>query len=303
MVKSEQVVLITGASRGFGKATARELAERGHSVVATMRNPDRDGPAVTDGLDDRIAVTACDVTDRASVDAAVAFALQRYGRIDVLFNNAGYGLYGPVEDLSEAEIQRQMDTNFVGQIRLIQAVLPHMRERGEGKLILMSSALGRTVMGPLLGLYCASKYALEALGEALRYEVSRWGVQVTLVEPGMTSGDWQLSSLDVAERIRTGLSPYQESVDPALLAFRERTRTRPGARAVGAIVADMVEIEQPLPLRWPIGDDTQRIFDTRALSTDDQWERMLRSEGATFMDAFFDAEREQSTAIDARVSG
>ncbi|HJN93306.1 MAG TPA: SDR family NAD(P)-dependent oxidoreductase, partial [Dehalococcoidia bacterium] len=169
MVKQQQVVLITGASRGFGEAAARELAERGHSVIATMRNPDRDGSGVVEGYEDRIAVTACDVTSRSSIDAAVAFAVDQHGHIDTLYNNAGYGLYGPVEDLQEDEITRQLDTNFTGQIRMAQAVLPSMREHGGGKIINVSSLAGQ-IVGPLMGLYAASKFAVEAMSEALRYE-------------------------------------------------------------------------------------------------------------------------------------
>src|SRR5205823_13468107 len=128
--RRERVALITGASRGFGAAAARELAERGHAVVATMRTPDRDAKAVIDGFEDLIEPVALDVTDANQVDAAVAAAVERFGRIDVLVNNAGYGLWGAQEDLSEGEIRRQFDTNFIGQRRVARAVIPHLRQRG-----------------------------------------------------------------------------------------------------------------------------------------------------------------------------
>ena len=197
MVLEDQVVFITGASRGFGFAATEELLVRGHRVAATMRNPDRDGPAVRALDPERVEVFRCDVTDRVTVDSAVEGALERFGRIDTLFNNAGYGLYGPVEDLSESEIMRELDTNFVGQIRVAQAVLPAMREQRSGKIINVSSLAGR-IVGPLMGLYSASKWAVEAMSEALRYEVSRWGVDVTILEPGMYASDWQTTNLDVA---------------------------------------------------------------------------------------------------------
>ncbi|MDH3293289.1 MAG: SDR family oxidoreductase, partial [Acidimicrobiia bacterium] len=255
MVKRDQVVLITGGSRGFGRSAARELAYRGHRVVATMRQPDRDGPGTVESYEDRISVTECDVTDRDSVAAAVGFCVERHGRIDALYNNAGYGLYGPVEDLLDEEIHRQMDTNFVGQIRMAQAVLPTMREQASGVIINVSSVAGK-IVGPLMGLYAASKFAVEAMSEALRYEVRRWGVQVTILEPGMYESDWQTSSLDVTKNVRDGTSVYQDSVDAALKTFRERGLTRPGARTIGVTVADIVELEQPLPMRWPVGEDT-----------------------------------------------
>ncbi len=286
MPREKQVVFITGASRGFGAAAARELAGRGHSVVATMRSPERDGPKLAKGHEDRIAVTACDVTERSSVDAAVEFALERHDRIDAVFNNAGYGLWGPVEEVTEAEVQRQMDTNFLGQLRVAQAVLPAMRERGAGKILNVSSLSGR-VVAPLLGLYCASKFAVEAMSEALRYEVARFGIQVIILEPGMYQSDWQMDSLDVTEALRERRSVYQQPADRALEEFRARGTTRPGSRTVGSIVADVVELEQPLPMRWVIGEDAQRLITMREQASDEQWERMLRREVGGFRTAFF----------------
>lgn len=293
MVKQEQVVCITGASRGFGEAAARELAQRGHLVVATMRSPDRDGPTVLEGLPqeqaDRISVTSCDVTGRDSIAAAVQFALDRHGRIDTLFNNAGYGLYGPVEDFRDEEIVRQFDTNFIGQIRMAQAVLPSMRGQGSGKIINVSSLAGK-IVGPLMGLYAASKYAVEAMSEALRYEVSGWGVQVTILEPGMYQSDWQVASLDVAQTVREGTSVYQTAVDAALAEFRARAATRPGSRTVATSVADIVELEQPLPMRWPVGEDTEQAIRSRESLTDAQWEAQMRGESTGYRSAFFRAQ-------------
>lgn len=286
MVLEDQVVFITGASRGFGFAAAEELIARGHRVAATMRNPDRDGDAVQALDPDRVAVLRCDVTDRATIDAAVHDALQRFGRIDALFNNAGYGLYGPIEDLSEAEILREMDTNFVGQIRVAQAVLPAMREQRGGKIINVSSLAGR-IVGPLMGLYAASKWAVEAMSEALRYEVSRWGVDVTILEPGMYRSDWQTTNLDVAAAVREGRSVYQQSAEHALAEFRKRAATRPGSRSVATAVADIVELVQQLPMRWPVGEDTVQTIRLREAMTDQEWEERLRADKNLYRAAFF----------------
>ena len=287
-MSERKVVLITGASRGFGQAAALLCAARGHTVVATMRNPDRDGAALTDcqpGID----VRRLDVTDDALVRETVAEAERAHGRIDVLVNNAGYGLYGPVEDVTDAEVLRQFDTNLLGQIRLARAVLPGMRRQGSGKIVNVSSLAGR-IVGPLMGLYAASKFAVEAMSEALRYETSRWGVQVTILEPGMFKSDWQTANLDVCATVRDGASPYQASVERALAAFRALAATRPGSDAVAVAIADIVELQQPLPLRWPVGEDTQRAFAARASLTDEQWEQSLRTSGyrASF---FADEER------------
>ena len=300
MVMQEQVVFVTGASRGFGQAATQELVQRGHRVVATMRDPERDGPDLlgnTWGADsdgngaavkrDQVAITRCDVTDRESVDAAVAFAYDTFGHIDVVYNNAGYGLYGMIEELEDEEVHDQFDTNVLGQIRVIRAALPRMREREKGKVINTSSLAGR-LSGPLTGLYAASKHAVEAMSEAVRLEVAGSGLQVTILEPGMFVSDWQTSSLAVSRVVREGRSRFQQVVDETLEAFRARAATRPGSRAVAVAVADIVELEQPLPMRWPVGEDTHELIALRNASTDSQWEEILKtSEG--YRSVFFRA--------------
>lgn len=287
-----KVVLITGASRGFGQAAALKCAERGHTVVATMRNPERDGAALT-GRFASIALYRLDVTDDALVRAVVADVERTFGRIDVLVNNAGYGLYGPVEEVSDEEVLRQFDTNVFGQLRLIRAVLPVMRRAGGGKIVNVSSLSGR-IVGPLMGLYAASKHAVEAMSEALRYEVARWGVEVTILEPGMYRSDWQTTNLDVCARVRAGESVYQRSVERALAAFRALAATRPGSDAVAAAIADIVDLRQPLPVRWPVGEDTHRTLAARATMSDEAWEQYIRTTG--YRAAFFDETETQPTA-------
>lgn len=287
MVLTEQVTLITGASRGFGLAVAEELTSRGHPIIATMRNPDRDQANLDRIPANMVEIVRCDVTERGSIDAATAAGLARFGRIDALFNNAGYGLYGPVEDMSDDEVSRQMDTNFSGQIRMAQAVLPSMREQRHGKIINVSSLAGR-IVAPMMGLYAASKWAVEAMSEALRYEVSRWGVDVTILEPGMYASDWQTTNLDVAAAVREGRSPYQQSAQHALQTFRRRAATRPGSRSVATAVADIIELEQQLPMRWPVGEDTIQTIRLRESLTDQQWEERVRSATETYRGAFFE---------------
>ena len=192
------VVLVTGASRGFGAEAARELARRGNTVIATMRTPERDAPAVVAGFEDRIHPVRLDVTIPAEVTAVVAEAVARHGRIDALVNNAGYGLWGPIEALDEDELRRQFDTNFVGQWRMVHAVAPHLRAQRWGKIINVSSLSGR-VPSPMLAPYAASKHAVEALTEGLREELVAWGVTATALEPGMYASDWQTAGLDVCE--------------------------------------------------------------------------------------------------------
>ena len=286
MVLERQITLITGASRGFGLAATEELTLRGHPVIATMRIPDRDRPNLANIDPELVEIAQCDVTAPASIEAAVDAGLKRFGRVDALFNNAGYGLYGPVEDMSDEEVMRQMDTNFVGQIRMAKAVLPTMREQHHGKIINVSSLAGR-IVAPMMGLYAASKWAVEAMSEALRYEVSRWNVDVTILEPGMYASDWQTTNLDVAQAVREGRSPYQESAEHALNTFRTRAATRPGSRSVATAVADIVELEQQLPMRWPIGEDTIQTIRLREAMTDQEWEARVRGDTKIYRGAFF----------------
>jgi NAD(P)-dependent dehydrogenase (short-subunit alcohol dehydrogenase family) len=282
------VVLITGASRGFGAEAARELARRGNTVVATMRQPSRDADDVVCGFEDLIHPVRLDVTDGAEVRDVVAASVARFGRIDALINNAGYGLWGAVEDLAETEVRRQFDTNFVGQWRLVNALAPHMRAQGYGKIVNVTSLSGR-IPSPLLAAYSASKHAVEALSEGLRDELVAFGVAVTILEPGMYTSDWQTASLDVCDEMRSGRSPYVHGATRALEAFRARAATRPGSDAVAAAIGDIVQVQQPLPLRWPIGEDCLRMIRDRSRASDEDWESEMRSQGWGFSPEDVDA--------------
>ena len=175
-----QTVLITGCSTGFGEATARLFAARGWNVAATMRDP-----AAGAGLAalDNVLVTRLDVQDPASIEAAVAETIARFGRIDVLVNNAGFGLFGVFEATARAKIQEQFDVNVFGVMDVTRAVLPHFRANRAGVLVNISSGAG--VFGlPMISLYNASKFALEGFSESLSYELTGLGITVKIVEPG-----------------------------------------------------------------------------------------------------------------------
>ncbi len=179
---------ITGASRGLGRQWASAALDRGDSVAATAR----DAAALTDLSDtygDSFAPFALDVTDRAACFSAVHAAHDRFGRLDVVVNNAGYGQYGFVEELSEAEARTQMDTNFFGPLWVTQAALPYLRAQRGGHIIQVSS-IGGILAFPNLGIYHASKWALEGMTQALAGEVEPFGIRVTLVEPGGFDTDW-----------------------------------------------------------------------------------------------------------------
>ena len=235
-----KVVVVTGASRGFGRAIALEVAERGHRLVATMRNPDGFRPEVA--AEQEMDQERLDVTDTSSVTSALSSIEDRHGRIDVLINNAGYGLYGPIEGLTEEAVRLQLETNTVGMWRTCKAVLPGMRRRGEGLIINITSGGARLAI-PLMGMYCASKAAVHMFSEALAYEVRGFGVKVAVVEPGAYRTDWQTTSLDV-ETGGTG-SPYEKMVEKALAEFRSHAAQMPPPQELAEGVADLVESENP----------------------------------------------------------
>ncbi|WP_183407787.1 SDR family oxidoreductase [Nocardioides marmoriginsengisoli] len=272
----QRVVLITGASRGFGEVAARELARRGHRVIASMRKPEVDGEKVRAGYEDLMTTVSLDVTDPAAVNAVVSSIVAEHGRIDAVVNNAGYGLYGAVEDLSEEELFQQFNTNFMGEWRVCKAVVPHMRAAGGGTIVNVSS-LGARFVAPLTGMYSATKAAIEAMSEALRYEVDRFNIKVTMLEPGMYKSDWATTSLAVCDALSAGTSPYQESAEKALDAFRVMAETRPGPEAVGMVMADMVELQQNPPVRIPIGEDAFRLTMARTFASDDAWEKSMKT--------------------------
>ena len=183
MIKEEVIsvktILITGASSGIGKATARLFQRTGWNVVATMRSPDNETEL---GTLENTLVTRLDVTEPASIDEAVEAAIDRFGTIDVLLNNAGYGAYGPLEAFPMERIKRQFDTNVIGLIATTQSALRHMRAARSGIIVNISS-IGGQMTFPLGTLYHGTKFAVEGLSEALHYELEPLGIRVKIIEP------------------------------------------------------------------------------------------------------------------------
>lgn len=177
-----KVWFITGSSRGLGRQFTEAALSRGDKVAATARGIDGFGDLVAQ-YGDAVLPLAMDVTDRAAVFAAVKHAIGHFGRIDVVVNNAGYAQIGAVEELTEAELRDQMETNLFGAAWVVQAVLPHLREQGGGRIFQLSSAAGLITV-PLGAAYSASKWALEGFNEALAQEVAEFGIKVTIIEPG-----------------------------------------------------------------------------------------------------------------------
>ena len=239
-----KTIFITGASRGMGKVWAEALLQRGDKVVATARD--------IKSLDDlvkkygnNILPLQLDVNDRAADFAAVQKAKEHFGSIDVLINNAGYGLFGSVEETSEKEARQQMETNFFGLLWLSQAVLPIMRAQGHGHIIQVSSVVG-LITFPVMGIYNASKFAVEGLSETLATEVKGFGINVTLVEPNSYSTDWAGSSA-----VHTTPMPEYEGVKAAFFGGLNDDMFGVPEATIPAVL-QLIDSKNP-PLRFFLG--------------------------------------------------
>ena len=215
-----RVVLVTGASSGIGEDTARRLQALGYIVYGAARRTDRLKALTADG----IRPLAMDVTDDASMTSGVNRILEETGRIDVLVNNAGYGSYGAIEDVPIDEARRQFEVNVFGLGRLTQLVTPHMRTQGSGTIINISSIGGRLTT-PLGGWYHATKYAVEALSDALRIELSPFGIDVVVVEPGGIRTEWASIAADHLEATAEG-SAYADQIRGVADAMRSESNRR-----------------------------------------------------------------------------
>ncbi|SPM32971.1 NADP-dependent 3-hydroxy acid dehydrogenase YdfG, partial [Mycobacterium rhizamassiliense] len=239
---SEKVWFITGTSRGFGRSWAVAALERGDKVAATARNT-----ASLDDLaqkyGDALLPIQLDVTDREADFAAVKHAHDHFGRLDIVVNNAGYGHFGFVEELSERDARDQLETNVFGALWITQAALPYLRAQRSGHIIQVSSIGGITAF-PLVGIYHASKWALEGFSQALALEVAPFGVYVTLIEPGGFDTDWSGPSARHSDPL-----PDYDEVRAAVQAERSKRWASPGnPEASAAALLKVVDAENP-PLR------------------------------------------------------
>ena len=238
---------ITGTSRGFGREWTIAALERGDSVAATARDASSlDDLAATYG--DRLLPITLDVTDRAADFAAVQQAHEHFGRLDVVVNNAGYGQFGLIEEVSEQELRDQLETNLFGAFWVTQAALPLLRAQGSGHILQVSSIGGISAF-PLVGAYHASKWALEGFSQSLAQEVASFGIKVTLIEPGGFSTDWGGSSAKHA----TELPDYAEVRKHFLEQRSQRVSKSGDPHASAAAVLKIVDAEHP-PLRVFLGE-------------------------------------------------
>jgi NAD(P)-dependent dehydrogenase (short-subunit alcohol dehydrogenase family) len=253
-----KIIFITGASRGFGKIWANAFLKRGDKVIAAVRNTDSVNDLVN-SYGDAILPIKLDVNDRVAAFSAIQQAKDKFGRIDVLINNAGYGQLGAVEEISEEQVRNQFNTNVFGTLWLTQAVLPVMREQGSGHIINLSSILGLVGL-PILSLYNASKFAVEGLSESLAGEVSGFGIKVTLVEPNGFKTEFDNASAKFGETI----AAYDEVKKAVFANFTEDFYGIPEATATA--ILQLVDNANP-PLRLLLGKKAlpwlKQVYDGR----------------------------------------
>ncbi|MHA4739954.1 SDR family oxidoreductase [Dyadobacter sp. MSC1_007] len=239
-----KTIFITGASKGFGRIWTEAFLQRGDKVAATARNTDTLKDLAAQ-YPDTLLTIQLDVNDRAASFAAVEKAAKHFGKLDVVINNAGYGLFGTIEETSEKEARDQIETNVFGLLWVTQAALPIMRAQGSGHILQVSSVLGVATL-PVLGLYNASKWAVEGISETLASEVKDFGIKVTIVEPNGFSTDWGGASALHSEPI----SAYDDVKQQFYAGFTEDSIGKP--EATSDAILQVVDQENP-PLRIFLG--------------------------------------------------
>jgi NAD(P)-dependent dehydrogenase (short-subunit alcohol dehydrogenase family) len=244
-----KVILITGASSGIGAAIATRLTKAGHTVFGTSRKPSATAPA------DGVRMLAMDVRNDESVAQAVASVIKAAGRIDVVVNNAGFGIAAAVEDTRPEDMRRQFDTNLLGPLRVCQAVLPSMRKQGSGRIIQISSLAARIGI-PFQGAYSASKSALEGMTEALSMEVKPFGIEVVMIEPGDTKSNFTAAREWTAAAKSNGA--YAARAKHAIAVMEKSEQAGPPADKVARLVEQAIAAKQP-KLRYISATTTERL--------------------------------------------
>ena len=245
-----KTIFITGASSGLGKATARLFSTKGWRVIASMRNPDKE----TDlNQLDNVVLVSLDVTDPVQIEKTVSEVLRQYD-LDVVFNNAGYGLIAPLEAISDQQISRQFETNVMGVIRLTRAFIPHFREKGSGLIITTTSMAGLFGL-PLSSIYCASKFAIEGWTEGLSYELNQLGIGVKTVAPGGIKTDFAGRSLDTASH-----PAYHEIINKLYAGIDTEAFT--DAEQIAEIVYEAATDGKD-QLRYLAGEDAKTLYARR----------------------------------------
>jgi len=272
----EKVAVITGTSSGIGFETALALAREGYYTYATMRDTTKSNKIMEVGEKEnlKIDVLELDVDDENSVKDAIQKILEQKQRIDVLVNNAGWALWGCVEDVSVDEFKAQFDTNFFSIIRLIQEVAPTMRKQGSGTIVNVSSVVGR-IGFPASPAYISSKFALEGLSESLRFELAPFGVNVVIIEPGVIKTNF-MKNMKMAEKSESD-AVYRDITVKVVSGVKMMAEMGTHPKEVADTIVKAVKDEKPLP-RYIVGNDASMFLEARKNKTDIEFENYLKKE-------------------------
>jgi len=268
---NRKTILITGSSSGIGKATAKLFQAKGWNVVATMRTPEKEAELT---MLDNVLVARLDVLDQKSIEEAIELGIERFGKIDVLLNNAGYGAYGPLEAASREKIGRQFDVNVIGLLDVTKAVLSHFRKNGDGIVINVSSIGGKTTF-PLGSLYHGTKFAVEGISEALSFELAQIGCRIKIVEPGMVNTDFGGRSFDFIND--ENLVEYQELVGKLFQAMGPLTENASEPGVVAEVIYEAAT-DGTDQLRYTAGDDAREILKSRKCLDDAEFMGGIRAQ-------------------------
>lgn len=268
----KNTIFITGASSGIGQATALYFVNQGWNVVATMRNPEKQD-VLQDG--DNLLVLALDVEKPVSFQQVIDTAIAKFGKIDALLNNAGYGQHGLFEATSAEQIQRQFSVNFFGTLEVTRALLPHFREQKSGNIITITSGVGRVTV-PLVSTYAASKFALEGFMESLSFELASQNIKVKIIEPGNIATNFEQTTKAnfATDESLTDYTEYLKQMDEVFAAIYSGggSTTEDVAAAIFEAATDESNV-----LRYVIGSDLQPLIDIRNGGTDEDYMNVLRS--------------------------
>ena len=272
----EKVALVTGSSSGIGFETSLALARNGFHTFATMRDLGKDEKIkqIIEKEDLSIEILELDVDSEESVNRAIKTVSEKKGRIDVLVNNAGYGMWGTVEDVSIDEFKEQFETNFFSIIRLIQKVAPIMRKQSSGNIVNISSVAGR-IGFPVSPAYISSKFALEGLSESLRFELMPFGINVIIIEPGVIKTNF-FDSMKLSEKSQQD-STYKEITDKVISGVKMMAEMGTHPKEVADVVIKTLGEEKPLP-RYVIGNDAMMFLEAKKMKTDIEFENYLKKE-------------------------
>jgi NADP-dependent 3-hydroxy acid dehydrogenase YdfG len=265
-----KTILITGTSSGIGKATAIYFQQKGWNVIATMRSPEKD----TELKElENVFLEKLDVLDLESINQAIQNGIEKFGKIDALVNNAGYGAYGPLESFPRENIIKQFNTNVIGLMDVTKAIIPHFRANKDGVIVNISSIGGQMTFA-LGSLYHGTKFAVEGISESLHYEMKEIGVKVKIVEPGMIATDFGGRSFD----FQAGeIADYQ----PIIGALMKQWQNPDNSSSAASLVADVIYTavsDDSEQLRYRAGDDANFLLDSRKKMTDNEFFSMMNNQ-------------------------